>query len=296
MATLATKLWTNSPVAQEGHMPMSARAKEVDPTGSNKKLFGVRLRRMRSARGWSLDYLVTKIPMSKSQLARVERGEYLAPEKIPELLDDVFGTDELFVQLYALACREAVQDQYQRRMECEAKAVSIKEYAGTLIPGLLQTDDYALALFAATRPGDRAWQEEQLAVRKQRQTRLYGPDAPHLAVLLDEAAIRRPIGGPEVMRRQLEFLVSMVDTPSCVIQLLPYSHGEHSLLGGSLALFTLPEGNSIAYEESIDSGALLEAPAAVQQRMLRWERLWGCALSPQETAAFLNDVMEALPR
>ncbi|MFD6041918.1 Scr1 family TA system antitoxin-like transcriptional regulator [Streptomyces koyangensis] len=275
---------------------MSARAKELDPAGSNKKLFGARLRRMRESRGWSLDYLVTKIPMSKSQLARVERGEYLAPEKIPALLDELFGTDELFVQLYALACREAVRDQYQRRMEYEAQAVSIKEYAGTLIPGLLQIDDYALALFAATRPGDRAWHEEQLAVRKQRQARLHGPDAPHLAVLMDEAAIRRPIGGPEVMRRQLEFLVSMVDTPSCVIQLLPYSHGEHSLLGGSLALFTLPEGNSMAYEESIASGTLLEAPAAVQRHMHRWDRLWGCALSPTETAAFMNNVMEALPR
>ncbi|WP_436738032.1 DUF5753 domain-containing protein [Streptomyces sp. BBFR102] len=275
---------------------MSTRAKELDPAGSNKKLFGARLRRMRAARGWSLDYLVTKIPMSKSQLARVERGEYLAPEKIPALLDDLFGTDELFAELYVLACREAVQDQYQRRMEYEALAVSIKEYAGALIPGLLQTDDYARALFAAGRPGDLAWQEEQLAVRKQRQARLYGQNPPHLSVLLDESSIARPIGGPEVMKRQLEFLVSMVETPTCVIQLLPYGHGEHNLLGGSLSLFTLPEGNSMAYEESIGSGTLLEAPAEVQKRMLRWERLWGCALSPTETAKFMHDVMEALPQ
>lgn len=275
---------------------MSTRAKKLDPAGSNKQLFGARLRRMREARGWSLDVLSTKVPLSKAQLARIERGEYLAPEKLPALLDAVFGTEELFVELYALACREAIRDQYQRRMEYEGQAVSIKEYAGTLVPGLLQADDYALALFAVTRPGDRAWQEEQLAVRKQRQTRLYGPNSPHLSVLLDEASIRRPIGGTAVMKRQLEFLVGMVDTPTCVIQLLPYSHGEHSLLGGSLALFTLPEGNSMAYEESIDSGTLLEAPAAVQQRMLRWDRLWGCALSPSETAAFMNDAMEALPQ
>ncbi|MFD5027407.1 helix-turn-helix domain-containing protein [Streptomyces sp. NPDC058373] len=275
---------------------MSTRAKKLDPAGSNKQLFGARLRRMREARGWSLDVLSTKVPLSKAQLARIERGEYLAPEKLPALLDAVFGTEELFVELYALACREAIQDQYQRRMEYEGQAVSIKEYAGTLVPGLLQTDEYALALFAVTRPGDRAWQEEQLAVRKQRQTRLYGPNPPHLSVLLDEGSIRRPIGGSALMKRQLEFLVGMVDTPTCVIQLLPYSYGEHSLLGGSLALFTLPEGNSMAYEESIDSGALLEAPAAVQQRMLRWDRLWGCALSPAETAAFMNDAMEALPQ
>ncbi|MFD5185857.1 helix-turn-helix domain-containing protein [Streptomyces sp. NPDC058372] len=275
---------------------MSTRAKKLDPAGSNKQLFGARLRRMREARGWSLDVLSTKVPLSKAQLARIERGEYLAPEKLPALLDAVFGTEELFVELYALACREAIRDQYQRRMEYEEQAESIKEYAGTLVPGLLQIDDYALALFAATRPGELAWQEEQLAVRKQRQARLYGPNPPHLSVLLDEASIRRPIGGPEVMKRQLEFLVSMVDTPTCVIQLLPYSHGEHSLLGGSLALFTLPEGNSMAYEESIGSGTLLEAPAAVQQRMRRWDRLWGCALSPTETAAFMNDAMEALPQ
>ncbi|MFF8566318.1 helix-turn-helix domain-containing protein [Streptomyces albidoflavus] len=272
-----------------------SQEKELDPLGSARQMFGARLRRVRKARGWSLDVLEAKVPLSKSQLARVERGSYLPPEKLPALLDDLFGTEDLFAELYVYACREAVQYGYGLLLDHERRAVGIKEYAGVLIPGLLQTEGYARALFRVTAAGDEAWQEEQLTIRMARQTRLRGETPPHLAVLLDEASVRRPIGGPAVMREQLEYLITMVETPWCVIQLLPFSHGEHGMLGGAVHLLTMPDNRMLAYEESTGNGTMMEAPDRVQRHVRHWDRLWAYAMTPQETAAFLRQVIEELP-
>ncbi|MFD4988638.1 helix-turn-helix domain-containing protein [Streptomyces sp. NPDC058374] len=274
---------------------MGQRGKKLDPLGSAKQMFGARLRRMRDAEEWSLDTLATKVPLSKAQLARVERGEYLPPEKLPPLLDALFGTDDLFTELYVFACREAVHYGYHRLMEYERMAVGIKEYGAMLIPGLLQSEDYARALFRSTQARDEAWQEEQVVIRMQRQERLRGDDPPHLAVLLDEGAVRRPVGGPTVMREQLEYVISMVDTPACVIQLLPFSFGEHGMLGGSISILTLPDSSTVAYEESTGAGTILEAPARVQRHMRHWDRLWAYAMPPGETVTFLKKVVKELP-
>ncbi|MGA5225766.1 helix-turn-helix domain-containing protein [Streptomyces koyangensis] len=272
-----------------------SQEKELDPLGSARQMFGARLRRMRKAKGWSLDVLEAKVPLSKSQLARVERGAYLPPEKLPALLDDLFGTEDLFAELYVYACREAVQYGYGLLLDHERRAIGIKEYAGVLIPGLLQTEGYARALFRVTAARDEAWQEEQLAIRMARQTRLRGENPPHHAVLLDEAAIRRPVGGPAVTREQLEYLIAMVETPWCVIQLLPFSYGEHGLLGGAVHLLTMPDNRTVAYEESSGNGTMMEAPDRVQRHVRHWDRLWAYAMRPQETAAFLRQVIEELP-
>ncbi|KLJ04140.1 Scr1 family TA system antitoxin-like transcriptional regulator [Streptomyces sp. KE1] len=272
-----------------------SQEKELDPLGSARQMFGARLRRMRKAKGWSLDVLEAEVPLSKSQLARVERGAYLPPEKLPALLDDLFGTEDLFAELYVYACREAVQYGYGLLLDHERRAIGIKEYAGVLIPGLLQTEGYARALFRVTAARDEAWQEEQLAIRMARQTILRGENPPHHAVLLDEAAIRRPIGGPAVMREQLEYLITMVETPLCVIQLLPFSYGGHGMLGGAVHLLTMPDNRTVAYEESTGNGTMMEAPDRVQRHVRHWDRLWAYAMRPQETAALLRQVIEELP-
>ncbi|SCD87973.1 Transcriptional regulator, contains XRE-family HTH domain [Streptomyces sp. BvitLS-983] len=294
MASLASDTCPISLMTQGAHG--MSQEKELDPLGSARQLFGARLRRMRKARGWSLDVLEASVPLSKSQLARVERGSYLPPEKLPALLDDLFGTEDLFAELYVFACREAVQQYgYNLLLDHERRAVGIKEYAGVLIPGLLQTEGYARALFRSTAARDEAWQEEQLAIRMARQTRLRGENPPHHAVILDEAAVRRPVGGPAVMREQLEYLITMVETPWCVIQLLPFSYGEHGMLGGAVHLLTMPDNRTFAYEESSGNGTMMEAPDRVQRHVRHWDRLWAYAVKPQETAAFLRQVIEALP-
>jgi hypothetical protein len=172
----------------------------------------------------------------------------------------------------------------------------IEEYAGQIVPGLLQTEDYARALIR-TNSSQPSEKEVQRLVdgRLSRQQRLRSSSPPVYDVILDEASIRRPVGGPAVMRRQLASLIEQVERPKGVIQLLPFEHGEHTLVGGLLSLLTVEDGTTVAWEESIDSGTLMEDRERVSARQRAYDLLRAHALPPRETAAFIRTVMEELP-
>lgn len=244
----------------------------------------------------SLEKLAGELKSSKSVLARIEAAEAVIPPDLPAQLDRVFDADDLFAVLYELAKTEIHPDRYRRRMALEARALVIDEYAGHTVPGLVQTEDYARALLRIGNPKatlDKI--EEMVAARLGRQGLLQADPAPDMSMILDEAVLRRPIGGPVVMRAQLAVLLALVDTPTSVIQVLPYQHGEHALLGGTLTLMTLDDGSAVAYEECIASGTLFEDPASVGSRRRAYDLLRAYALTPQTTAALIRDVMEALP-
>ncbi|MCQ8191038.1 helix-turn-helix domain-containing protein [Streptomyces rugosispiralis] len=274
---------------------MAARQRELTPDRSARHLFGAELRGHRERAGMSLARLAEVVPSSRSHLARIEVAEYMIPPELPAHLDAAFGTDGLFGKLYALARREVHPDKYRRRMELETRARAIACYAGQLVPGLLQTEDYARALFRVSNPKATVNEiEEKVAARMGRQALLRATPSPHLSVILDEASLRRPVGGAGVMRAQLARLMGLVDTPDSVIQVLPYEHGEHPLMGGTLDLLRLDDGTEVAYEESIDTGQLLEDTETVMARIQAYDLLRAYALSPTQTAAFIRSVMEEL--
>ncbi|MFD8120899.1 Scr1 family TA system antitoxin-like transcriptional regulator [Streptomyces albidoflavus] len=282
-------------------MPGGQTPKELTPD-SGRMLFGLQLRKARQQRGLSMDAFIeefvgrTRTPISKASLGRIERGEYLAQPVLPALLDRFFETkNDMFADMYDLACLESVPHQYKLRSNLERDAVAIKAYGGTVIPGLLQTEEYARELFRAWRPGDEGWSETQGILRRKRQARLSSDDPPLLSVLVDETVLTRQIGTPDVMRTQWEFVLSMVDTPTCEIHMVPAGLGAHGLLGGTLILMTTPKGQTYAYEEAISTGTLVEAPERVQHLERHWDRLWGRSLSPMETARFLKKALEAFP-
>ncbi|MGW7352284.1 helix-turn-helix domain-containing protein [Streptomyces sp. NPDC054784] len=274
---------------------MAARPRELTPDRSARHLFGAELRARREAAGMSLERLASIVPQSRSHLARIETAAYMIPPELPAHLDAAFHTDGFFGKLYALARHEVHPDKYRRRMELETRARSISCYGGQLVPGLLQTEAYARALFRASNPeASEGAIEELVGARLGRQALLSGDSATYLSVVLDEATIRRPVGGPAVMRAQLARLAGLVDTPTCVIQVLPYEHGEHALLGGTLDLMTMEDGGTVAYEESIATGQLLENAERVAALSRSYDLLRAYALSPTDTAAFIRSVMEAL--
>jgi hypothetical protein len=211
-------------------------------------------------------------------------------------LDAAFGTDGIFQRLYALARHEVHPDKYRRRMELEAQARAIGEYAGVLVPGIVQTPDYARAIFRAQKPRateDRI--EEMVTARLGRQALLTSDRRPEFSAVLDEAVLQRPVGGARVMGQQLDRLRELTHTETTVVQVLPSAHGEHALLGGSLALFTLERGTLVAYEESIGTGQLLEDPELVDVRRRAYDLLRAYALSPKDSAELIQSIKEALP-
>ncbi|MFJ2651978.1 Scr1 family TA system antitoxin-like transcriptional regulator [Streptomyces sp. NPDC087420] len=276
---------------------MAPRPRELTPDRSARHLFGSEMRRHRELAAMSLESLAGVLRYAKSSLARYETADAMIPPDLPGRLDAAFGTDGLFEKLYGLAKYEIHPDRYRRLMELEARARIIDEYAGHVVPGLFQTEDYARALFRVTNPRATAEQiEEKVAARLSRQALLTADPGPDLTVILDESVIRRSVGGPTVMREQLARLHDLVDTPTTTIQLLPFAHGAHALLGGGmLQLMTMSDKSSVVYEEGLTSGTLVEDEEMVRTRRRDYDLMRAYALSPRETAAHIRSAMEALP-
>ncbi|MBO8195623.1 helix-turn-helix domain-containing protein [Streptomyces oryzae] len=275
---------------------MPARPRELTPDRGARHLFGAKMRTHRERAGMSLDGLSDVVNVSRSHLSRIETAEAMPPPSLPPMLDAAFGTDGIFEELFVLAGKEIHDDEFRLRMGLEARARLIEEYIGQMVPGLVQTEDYARAQFETFNP--RATREEienLVTARMSRQVRLQADDAPDLSLILDEAALRRGFGGPEAMQAQLARLAELTFTRTTVIQVVPFELGGHALVGGSLTLLTLDNGTKVAYEEGISTGMLLEDPNTVAAHQRRYDRLSKCALSPSDSAAFIRSVMEALP-
>ncbi len=243
----------------------------------------------------SLERLGGIVGFSKSVLSRVETADAMIPPDLPANLDATFSSGGIFEKLYALAKSEVHPDRYRRRMELERRARVYEELAGHVVPGLAQIEEYARELFRLNNPNATPEEiEDKVLVRMGRKGSLSGEPPVFFGCVLDEAVLRRPIGGPTVMRAQLAALLELVDAPNSMVQVLPFAHGGHGLLGGTLNLLTLDDGTEVAYEESIATGTLLEDNESVTTRRRAYDRLKAYALSPRETAALILEAMEAL--
>ncbi|WP_425315848.1 helix-turn-helix domain-containing protein [Streptomyces olivoreticuli] len=239
------------------HVP--ARPRQLTPDRSARDLFGAKMRAQRDRAGITLEGLASVVAIGKSHLSRIETAEAMPPPDLPGKLDDAFGTDGIFEELYKLARREIHPDQFRRRMELETRARLIQHYTGQIAPGLAQTEEYARALFETYNPRATPHEiEELVTARLTRQALLRADPEPDISFILDEAVIRRTVGGPAVMRAQLDRLAGLTVTATTTLQILPFAHGGHALMGGTLTLMTLRDGTQVAYEESISTGTLLE--------------------------------------
>ncbi|GAB2903641.1 DUF5753 domain-containing protein [Streptomyces mayteni] len=268
--------------------------RKLDPTRSARHLFGAEQRRQRELNGdMSLDSLADVVNYSKTQLHGVETAERIPFPPLPAKLDAAFGTDRLFDGLWRVIEREQYPDRYRRFMELAAQATDICEYAGHMVPGLLQTEAYARALLRVGHPEEGATAiEERVSTRMSRQDRLSTDAAPYLWAILDEAVLRRPIGSGAVMYEQLAKLLPLTESTRCNIQILPFGHGEHALLAGPLTLLTLPNRSTVAYFEGVADSQLVEVPETVVKYRRSYDLLRAYALSPRDSAARIKTAME----
>ncbi|MBW8799123.1 MAG: helix-turn-helix domain-containing protein [Streptomyces sp.] len=261
-------------------------------------LFGARVRRLRLAAGLTQTELGDKVHVVGTRITQIERASGAKPTlELARALDVVLGADDLLVELWPYVYREAFPDWSRRFMECAEGAVAIREYAAHVVPGLLQTKQYARAVLSVglTLSSDEQL-EERLAVRMTRQERLGSPDRPDLWVVLDEAVLRRPIGGCDVMRAQLELLLYVAAEHDITVQVLPFDQGEHDAMGGSLTVLTLPDGSEVAYTEGAHHGQLIEDPAEVSRFTVTYDRLRANALPPLMSLDMIRSAMEGYNR
>ncbi|MEY9813338.1 Scr1 family TA system antitoxin-like transcriptional regulator [Streptomyces albogriseolus] len=257
-------------------------------------LFGARVRRLRTAAGLTQAELGALVHVVSTRITQIERASGAKPTlELARALDAALGADDLLVELWPYVYREAFPDWSRTFMEYSERAVAIRQYAAHVVPGLLQTEDYARAVLGldALLTGEEQL-EERVSARMGRQDRLMSADRPELCVILDEAVLRRPIGGAAVMRKQLRRLLDAAEERHISVQVLPFDQGGHEAMGGSLTVLTLPDGSDVAYTEGADYGQLIEEPANIGRYKLIYDRLRAAALPPIMSLDMVRSAME----
>ncbi|GAA1306547.1 helix-turn-helix transcriptional regulator [Planotetraspora silvatica] len=174
----------------------------------------------------------------------------------------------------------------------EAEAASVRNYEPLLIPGLLETESYARAVVGAALVKDPAEIERRITVRMERQRRLTMPDGLDLWVVLDEAALRRPVGGPPVMAEQLRRLSEIAVQPNVTLQVLPFEAGAYLGMGSSLAIlaFPDPEDSDVVFLENMGGELYLESQEEVRRYVQVFDHLRAAALGPEKSLEKIDAV------
>ncbi|HEY1624089.1 MAG TPA: helix-turn-helix transcriptional regulator [Streptosporangiaceae bacterium] len=267
--------------------PSMFGARAGGPT-AQRLVLGGHLRRLREARGITAEMAAETIRGSHSKISRMEHGRVGFKERDVADLLTLYGVidGEERAALLNLA-REAnlpgwwhaysdiLPTWVEPYVGLEAAASIIRTYQIQFIPGLLQTDEYARALIGqGSAPSDEAV-ARSTELRVSRQEILHGPNAPQLWVVLDEGALRRPVGGRSIIRGQVQHLLTMAEHPSVTIQVLPFSSGAHSAMGGPFTIlrFAEPDLQDVVYIEQLTSALYLDKPTEVDSYLEVMEQL-----------------------
>lgn len=277
-------------------------------------LLGAQLRRLRESKGVTREQAGWEIRASESKLSRMENGRVGFKERdIADLLSLYGVTDRAEREsLLDLALRannpgwwHRYSDVHPKWFEAylglEAAASVIRTYEVQFVPGLLQTSEYAEAVIRLAYGGaDHGEIERRVALRTGRQRMLYraDPPPPHLWAVVDEAALRRPIGGPEVMCGELEFLIEVGRRPNITIQVLPFHAGGHAAAGGAFSLLRFPEPDlpDVVYMEQLTGALYIDERRDVDTYVEAMERLCLEAASPEASLELLGRLRRELRR
>ncbi|AZP19175.1 helix-turn-helix transcriptional regulator [Streptomyces aquilus] len=263
--------------------------RDLDPSASPLDYYGYELRRRRDSAGLTLGELGSIIFCTGSLVGQIECAQKVPTREFSERVDAALGTEGFFSGLVGLVLQSQLPSWFQPYAAMEAKATYISTYQCQVVYGLLQTEAYARAVLATGNPGKL---DEQVAARIERQRILEREQPPLLLVVLDEAVLRREIGGVEVMREQLRHLLDLGERRWLRIQVLPFGIGEHANLVGSFNLLRFDKDPDLVYTEDVISGHMTASPETVREATLRYASLQAAALSVEDSAELIKRVLE----
>lgn len=255
------------------------------------------LKRMRERNNLSQRALATDIHYPHSYISRVERHEQLPSKGLTDALDKHFDADGLFNDSLVMA-QDALATEYgPDYLSHEKECVRLQVFTSSLVPGLLQTEGYARAMFSS---GLSRYElpalEQHVQKRLRRQQLLQKENAPHYWAIMDETALKRPSPNRDVMARQLRHLLEVLEWENIRIQVLPFDQAFHPFLGGSLTLLTMENGATKALVESYGSGKLVDAPRQVVDLVERFDVARAQALPVAESATLIRRYLEGYTR
>jgi transcriptional regulator with XRE-family HTH domain len=278
------------------------------PTVRRRRL-ALELRRLREAARLTCEEVADHLECSASKISRVETGRVsVSPRDVRDMLD-LYGVPaaqrESLVQLardsrekgWWHAFSDTMQPQFATYVGLESAASEIRIYEVSLIPGLLQTEDYARAVIRAgmmNSPSEDV--ERKVALRMARQPAVTRDDPPKIWAVLDEAALRRRVGGAGLMRLQLEHLLAQAALPNVAVQVIPFAGGAHPAMGRPFIILVFPErvDTDVVYLEDLTSALYVEDVAEVDRYNVFFNHLRATALSFDDSSALITSVLKEM--
>ncbi|MHC3819507.1 helix-turn-helix domain-containing protein [Streptomyces sp. DT9] len=263
--------------------------------GGTAEMFGALLRHYRELAGLSQEGLGLRIGFSKSQVAMVERGQRPPKGDFVPLADAALGANGALIAVAVKLKFSSVATWFEPFAEEEAKAVARYEYECHVVPGLLQTEAHARAVFGqACPPLDDDAIERLVAGRLARQAMLTRKPPPDISFVLEPSALLRPIGGPDVHRAQLQHILEVSRLRHVHIQVMSAQRETHSGLSGSFVLLETDDRRRLAYLEVQDRNFLVSEQPHLGDLFAKYGRLRTQAHGPEESRELIKQMAEGL--
>jgi transcriptional regulator with XRE-family HTH domain len=274
-----------------------------------RMLVGSQLRRLRLEKGLTREEAGEAIRASEWKIHRLENGQVGFKERDVADLLALYGiTDADEVASLVTMAMEANEPGWWHRfgdvlpqwfrtyVDLEQAASLIRTYEGQFVPGLLQIEDYVRAMVGGALEESPEEAERRVALRMQRQAFMEQPGSPRLWAVVDEAALWRPVGGPKVMRAQIDRLIEATSMDNVTLQVLPFSAGAHPAMVGAFSILRFADAElpDVVYLEHLTNAAYLDKHEDVAQYLHVMEMICVSATQPRQTAAILTKIAKQL--
>jgi transcriptional regulator with XRE-family HTH domain len=282
-------------------------ASAQSPTVRRRRL-ALELRRLRESARLTCEEVAERLECSASKISRVETGRVsVSPRDVRDMLE-IYGVPEAeresLVQLardsrqkgWWQAYGDTIEPHFATYLGLESAASEIRIYEVSLMPGLVQTEDYARTVISAGMVSStREEIERKVRLRMARQE-LSKADPPRVWFVLDEAALRRQVGGPGVMRMQLEYLLEVASLPNVAMQVIPFGGGAHPAMGRPFVILVFPEriDPDVVYLEDLTSALYVEDVFEVDRYNVFFNHLRATALSFDDSKALITSILKEM--
>ncbi|GAA0316692.1 helix-turn-helix transcriptional regulator [Actinoallomurus spadix] len=260
------------------------------------RAFAAELEAWRSEAGLSKVEFAETLGYTPQLISQLEAAKNIPSKKFAEDTDTFFKTKGVFVRLWKLVNDTrhlaALPPGFPEFVERETKADAIRVFGLLLVTGLLQTEEYAREILLTVQQPDVV--DRFIASRMERQAILARDKPPRLWATFDERALRCMVGGPEIMRGQLEHLLEASKRPNIMIEVVPISAGAYAGLEGDVTLLSFDGRPDIAYTEAAGRGQVVEDPSGVTDFHVRYDLIRGHALPVAESRTLIESIMESL--
>ncbi|MFG2570439.1 helix-turn-helix domain-containing protein [Streptomyces sp. NPDC048567] len=278
--------------SESGDGEGEGRQPESDAGSGVLRVFGRQLKRFRVRAGLERPEFGSLTGYSVSTIAAYEQGRRVAPPRFIDRADEVLDAGGVLQEMKEEVARAQYPAFFRDAAKLEAEAVELHVYDTHLINGLLQTEEYARAVFTMRRPllSDETV-EERVATRLARQSIFGRLPMPTLSFVIEQSVLTRPLGGDYVMRGQLEQLLLCGQRRNVAIQIMPNARDEHAGLAGPFTLIETQDARRIAYVEAYKHSRLYTERGTVRELEEQYGLLRAQALTPRESLTLIEELL-----